>query len=306
VKLNGVLVFVGVLAIAAPRASLATAHYLAAIGAEVEVLTRDPDLAVIDPLEDTSVMQPDPGPGVTFVYDHAADGIPIFQTAFVRAMSEGTASWIGSGDPANASGLARAQVVFGLVNNRDTAMEVGIRVNIPGRRFPELTLNDYRDEGSVDLDPSEVASARYGVRIAVDDPITGIPDGDTYVFLAQRSTRDDGVGTLFNAVGVPFHQDYTLTVPPSFVVMGSTIEIRVYNLYVIVFAAGQAISAYSGSASMPLTAVPDIPGDPNEPLPEVDRATAAAVPATGGLALGLLALSVAAAGAAGLWRRTGW
>jgi len=289
------------LVLASPEAS-AVAHYRAAIGAEVEVLTRRPEIAVIEPLSRTAHESPEAGPGVSFSWESAADTLAIANSGFVRAQVEGTATFLdGSPDPANAGGWAHSSVTLGLVNLSDSALPIDIRVKVPGRYFPELTLNEYLDEGSVDSDPSEVAEVQFGIRLVVDPQVTGLPgDGDTFVLRVHRSTRDSGIGTVFNSFGLPFSRTYTVMVPPSTIVNGSDIEIKIFNLGLWASAEGKALSLFSGSGSAALTAVPEFSVDPTAPLFMPDRIySPSTVPVNSVSALVILILMVM--GAAFFW-----
>ena len=242
-----------------PGSALATASFYAALGAEVELLDRSSDVWVIGPevASDSSAAHDGQGDFV-FGSTHHADALTIAQTAFLRAQVDGESVWAGTGDPANLQIRATADATFGLANRTPDPVSVDVMIRIPGRRFPTAELNEYRFEGAVTQDSSEVAEVNMWVQIRVDPGVTGVStEGDTFALETMQSTRNDGVGTVFSAHGLAFPQTFTLTLPPA---EGGRAPF--FNVYVRVFVGAKALSSWTSSTSLPLINIPPNPLEP--------------------------------------------
>lgn len=236
-----------------------TAEAEASIGADLEVMTRDPDLGVADGYPDTLiVMTPEvEDPGSTRMASAEALMLgTLAQTVYARVHATAVAS------DAGATIHARSGPFVELVNARDDPMFVTIRVRVPGAfptpAGPPYAMSDYRLRASTDDNWAELARVSQQVSV-VASPF--IEAASIRVLDVQRETRppltsgepipDDPV--IYDVYGIPFQHDYTVIVPPSFVQADpSTIEIRPYPIGLWVIAEARALSVLPGSASEPI------------------------------------------------------
>jgi hypothetical protein len=235
-----------------------TAAAEAAIGADLEILTRHANLAVVagPAPELVTVVDPEvaePGSMRTAVVDALV--LDVAQSMYARTHATAVAS------NAAARVYLRSAPVFDLINSGDDPLPVQIRVRVPGAfptpGGPPYEPSAYLINGSTDDNYVEVARARQHVSVVSSPYIEG---GGVSILEVNRETRD-ALGTdippgpgRFDQFGVFFQRDYTATVPPSFVqVDESTIEIRLYPIGLWVIAEATAVSILEGTTSEPIT-----------------------------------------------------
>jgi len=241
--------------------------FFGGIGAELEILTRTPDLLVT---AGTTGFQHQPGVGSTgFTPDGFIQSIPIAHTLIVEAIGRGTATWSGSGDAAKGSGIARAAGTLSLLNNSPDPLDVDVLIRIPGQKRllgGGLEGNAYAQDGSVDNDASEVSQSVIAISL-IGSRLPGIPEDLATDFLlsAELGTRDPLVGTNYDIIGLLFERRFTVTLPGA---EGTTFEF--FDLGLRVEAGGQALSLFDGASSEALVAEPfpfDL-GSRSLPIPE--------------------------------------
>lgn len=270
--------FIALLLLAVPAASFAqSASSRAAVGASLEVLTRNPDLVILaQPGSPTTLtLEPAVGsPGTHAAGTASAVRLDVARTLYAR-VSVDTLATEGS---AHAEALAEPR--FDVLNQLDTPMEVHLRVSVPGE-FPTpggLEPNPYFDEGSTYDAYMAYARVRYFVTALAPISVEGDPG---YALGVLRESRPalgplpgtPGGPTHFDSVGVPFFTDYVTLVPPSFTAHDDVIEIILWDIGLHVRA--ESISqAYTSLASFPLV-VADAPSCPTAPTSAAHASAAA-------------------------------
>lgn len=234
------------------KPSSAAAIYRARLVAELELSPRDPLLNIGGPRHMLYNLPPESPEGTTFVPGGNVYAIDIAQTMFFEVECEGSAIWDGSGDAANASGFCVATGSFDLTNGYPDTQIVDAHISV----------REFRLEGSVDVDASEMASVELYIHLEPDDSIPRTFDNPIFSFI--RNTRDDTVDTHFDIVGLPQEFHIPLQVPGGedgaspgeFLLRLQSINLRV-GIRV------RAISFVTSTGTMEaLTFVPDPPKDP--------------------------------------------
>ena len=241
-----------------------TASVEVAIGAEMEIFPRTPDLVVLEGLGPHTLLSLTPEmeePGLR--RSASADGLALGmipdlpeQQIFLNSVyARARARAIASNNSAQATATAWPSV--DLINMLDEPILLRLFVHIPGR-FPEADTavpNDYFDRGSSDDNWVEYAAAVQSVSIITSwdyDP-GGEDDGFIRPLQILRETRPSlspgpaGPGA-FDHIGFPFDIEYRLPVPPSITEFDDHIEVRLHGLGLWVRAYADAFSVLDGTS----------------------------------------------------------
>lgn len=240
-----------------PLASVSaqTAVAEVAIGAELEVLPRSVDLGVLPGPDPYTTLELEPETETAAAMRSATTGELILatiggddedpillNTMFARAYARAAA-----GDDA-ARAKAIAAPAFDLVNALDEPMLLRLLVRIPSA-FPTPAgpvPSEFFDRGSVANSAAEVARTEQFVVIIPSwgtDPVVDIMRPVALI----RATRDPLVAgppepAAFDTFGVPFATEYRIAVPPSYIQIGDTLELRLHTLTLWVKAEALAVS----------------------------------------------------------------
>jgi hypothetical protein len=237
-----------------------TARAFVSVGADLEILDRAvPDMAVLNNSSGYTSEEMEPEvetPAATRLAEAEMVALDIAYGLWGRAHARAVAS------NSSARAEARAYPGFDLVNISDNPISLRVRVRIPGALpIPGgLSPNPYELSGEVDSNWAEVASTRQQVAVWASPDIGGTPG---YILNVDRRNRapipppglPDGP-VHFDAIGVPFTRDFTITVPSGFHVTETDseiiIEVVVESMGLWVFAEAEALSILEGTAQAPV------------------------------------------------------
>ena len=242
-----------------------TASAEVAIGASLEVLPRSRDLGTVGVIWGlstwTSVRPERERPSATrsvsaqqlALGTFPADSPEPFgiNTMYARAFAKA----VSSNDGARARALARPSL--DLLNELDEWMPLTLLLRIPGR-FPSADgPSAYYMRGSADDNYAEYTSALQLVKIIPWwnwDPMSR-EGREIVAFAAFRENRlslDPGSAgpgpSSFDTFGVPFQEEFRISVPPSIVHFDGIVDIRLYQLMLWVEVDADTVSALDASA----------------------------------------------------------